>query len=235
MLYDFFKNPNIQFKQSKSFKDSLKDLFSVFGYAFLCVALNYLIVSFIDFIITSTKHFSFITAIDKAQNVASTEKNILFFLVIAPVIEELIFRLPLKASRLNIFISFILAYYLFYLSHKTFQSIVNINESIKFLTFSLICYSLLYKVNTKFYYTFSGKYFTAYFYLLTITFGLLHLSNFIHLVPDNLILFAPIFVIHQIIVGFFLGYLRLKRGLFWSILMHTMLNVLPTIGYFIKK
>lgn len=235
MIYDFLKNPNIEFKQNRSFNHSLKDLFRVLLYSFLFLFINYLVVSSIDFIIRLNTGFSFIGAINRVQQEASDEKNILFFLLFAPVIEELIFRLPLKIKRLNIFISLTLAYYLFYLSHKNLTSLIVTAELIKYFIFCLIIAVLVFKLYNRFFVSVSTRYYKIYFYVVTSIFGLLHVTNFIVLVPENLVFLSPIFAFHQVIVGFFLGYLRLKRGMWWCILLHFLLNLLPAISYFINK
>jgi hypothetical protein len=149
--------------------------------------------------------------------------------------EELIFRLPLIATRVNIFTSLILAYYLFHFSPNFPISIAGIHEVVKYLVFALVTSGILYNLKTIIYTSFINKYYGIYFYTITVVFGLLHIRNFISLVPENLIIIAPIFVVHQMIIGFFLGYIRLKQGFVWSVLLHILFNLLPTISYFVKK
>ncbi|PWS27550.1 hypothetical protein DHW03_08125 [Pedobacter yonginense] len=158
----------------------------------------------------------------------------MFFIVVAPIAEELIFRLPLKVKRLNIFVALVMAYGIFYLSHKSVATLFSLAEVLKAITFILICLEILYCLKDEFFNAISTRYFSLYFYALTITFGLLHVRNYIDLVPSNLVLLAPIFAIPQIIAGFFLGYFRLKRGLFWSILLHAVINTPTTLFYFVK-
>lgn len=235
MLYDFLKNPSIQFKQNKSFSDSPKDLFSVLLNAFLFLFINYLIVSFVDFVIKSTTKFSFFEAIESSQTNASYTKSVWFFLILAPVFEELIFRLPLKLTRLNLLISMILSYFMFYLLRKPTIQVTSVQEIAKHIVYGLMCSFLVFSFKESSFSAISDKYFNFFFYVLTVIFGILHISNFIDLVPSNLIVLAPIFTFHQIIVGFFLGYLRLKRGIMWCILLHFLLNLLPTLSYFLSK
>lgn len=93
----------------------------------------------------------------------------IFFLaaVIAPVVEELIFRAPLVLFK----------------KVKTFR--------IAFYSFALL-------------------------------FGYVHLSNFE--ITTNALLFSPILVAPQIYLGLVLGYMRVRFGLIWSILMHAVYN-----------
>ncbi len=66
------------------------------------------------------------------------------------------------------------------------------------------------------------KSFSIYFYLFAIAFGLVHLSNY--KISTNILLIAPILVLPQIILGGYLGCIRIKFGLAWSILLHACYN-----------
>jgi len=235
VLYSFFKNPVYQLKQDNSFSQSLKELFVVLGYAMLALFINYVFVSLTDLLIKSTAGFSFLEAINHVQKLASGEKKVIFFLVFAPIVEELIFRLPLKISKQNIFIAMIAAYSLFYLSHKSLTTIITLRELFRFSVFVTVSFAVVFSLKEQFLSRLLNKYFGVYFYSLTVVFGLLHVANFLSLVPENLIFIAPLFALHQVIVGFFLGYLRIKNGLIWCILLHFMFNLLPTISYFLNR
>lgn len=67
------------------------------------------------------------------------------------------------------------------------------------------------------------KYFRFFFYLSAILFSLIHIGNY-----DNnsllFYLFAPIIVLPQLIVGFTLGFVRMKLGFLWGVLMHGLYN-----------
>jgi hypothetical protein len=60
------------------------------------------------------------------------------------------------------------------------------------------------------------------FYVLAIVFGLVHLSNFP--MTKNVLLFAPILVLPQILLGGYLGFIRVRFGLIWSIALHAAYN-----------
>ena len=68
------------------------------------------------------------------------------------------------------------------------------------------------------------------FYFLTIAFGLVHLSNFV--ITNNVIYFAPILVAPQIVLGGYLGFIRVKFGLLYSILLHAAYNAFFILGTF---
>ena len=66
------------------------------------------------------------------------------------------------------------------------------------------------------------KFYGWIFYLMAVAFGLIHIMNF---EPSlNIYLLAPILVAPQILIGINLGYLRVKFGLIWSILFHALYN-----------
>ncbi len=66
------------------------------------------------------------------------------------------------------------------------------------------------------------KQFKIAFYLFAIIFGFIHLTNF--KITTNILLLAPLLVAPQIILGSYLGFIRIKFGLIWSILLHATYN-----------
>ncbi|WP_275314814.1 CPBP family intramembrane glutamic endopeptidase [Tenacibaculum bernardetii] len=66
------------------------------------------------------------------------------------------------------------------------------------------------------------KYFKIVFYAFALIFGFIHLSNFG--ITTNVLILAPILVAPQIILGGYLGFIRVRFGLIWSILLHACYN-----------
>ncbi|MCF2874355.1 MULTISPECIES: CPBP family intramembrane glutamic endopeptidase [unclassified Tenacibaculum] len=66
------------------------------------------------------------------------------------------------------------------------------------------------------------KVFKIAFYVFAVAFGLIHLSNFP--ITNNVLILAPILVAPQIILGGYLGFIRVRFGLIWSILLHATYN-----------
>tara|TARA_B110000971_G_C20007842_1_gene500084 strand:+ start:1109 stop:1663 length:555 start_codon:yes stop_codon:yes gene_type:complete len=66
------------------------------------------------------------------------------------------------------------------------------------------------------------KSFKIAFYTLTLLFGFVHLSNFE--ITANVVLLSPLLVLPQILLGGYLGFIRIKLGLLWSILLHATYN-----------
>ncbi|MEZ2414169.1 lysostaphin resistance A-like protein [Muriicola sp. E247] len=63
-----------------------------------------------------------------------------------------------------------------------------------------------------------SSFFPLAFYVSCLIFGLVHLGNFEE--GASLLLWAPLLIAPQTLMGFFLGYLRVKLGLRYAILMH---------------
>ncbi|TCP26808.1 hypothetical protein EV195_102150 [Tenacibaculum skagerrakense] len=69
---------------------------------------------------------------------------------------------------------------------------------------------------------YNKNYFKPAFYVFAILFGLVHITNFT--ITTNVLLLAPILVLPQTILGGYLGFIRVKFGLAWSILLHATYN-----------
>lgn len=165
----------------------------------------------------------------------SQEINPLFvaFIVIlfAPLIEELIFRLPLRIKRNN-FIPFIFLGILISglsIIHKYYEPVIilylipvflfGIAFTLNFNKKSYQSISHLFKSNYK-----------LYFYSFTILFALIHIGNYKF--SWQVLFFAPLLVLPQFILGFLIGFMRLKFGLTWGIFLHAIHNtiyILPII------
>lgn len=154
-------------------------------------------------------------------------------LILSPIIEEILFRLPLVYSPKNIslsislLISIILAK-LNYFDDKYFRlsiavtfgillflalkNILNKNESVS------LRMKAFWSKNSKFI-----------FYFSLILFALIHLSNFKAL-SNHQLLFTPLLVGPQLVTGYFLANIRLSHGLLWSIQLHMIINVFAYLG-----
>lgn len=81
--------------------------------------------------------------------------------------------------------------------------------------------------------TLFSKYKTSFksiFYAFALVFGFIHIFNF-ELTPQ-IILLSPILVAPQICLGLFLGYLRVRLGLIYSIILHMTYNgilIIPSV------
>lgn len=154
-------------------------------------------------------------------------QKILHFCIIAPIIEELTFRIGLKISKLNI------AIYLGFNLMAILQILEVIEQKllIKFLLIifiSLMCFLFL----KDWHLAFLKKKFTFFLYFNISFFALVHIGNysFSHF---SQYLFVPILIFPQIFLGIYLSYSRLKFGFFFALFIHFFHNFFFTIlNYF---
>jgi len=170
---------------------------------------------------------------------------VIYASIIAPLLEELLFRgaLKLSYSRLAISISLII---LFALStaKEYFPKIFDLLPQNLFIRndllalpiylgsailLTIIIYLLLRAIipKTKMISGYNSKTFKLMYYGTSLLFGLVHIMNYQnigHLWFLTLILVSP-----QILIGLFLGFTRVQYGLSWSILNHALHNFISTI------
>jgi hypothetical protein len=155
------------------------------------------------------------------------EKKFLLFgtiVVLAPLIEETIFRLQLKDYSLAV---------LFYAGLVVFY----LNKLFSGVTLGVFVFVAISIAMAFFFYLWQSKtrrmrfiiiYFKYHFYLTAIIFGLVHISNY-----NNPIKFGfpvVLLVLPQLFVGFILGYVRMRFGISKSIIMHAAYNFIPALG-----
>jgi membrane protease YdiL (CAAX protease family) len=77
------------------------------------------------------------------------------------------------------------------------------------------------------------KNFRIAFYAFSLLFGFVHITNFD--LTLNVFLLAPLLVLPQILLGGYFGYLRVRFGILWSMLLHGCYNgILITMSFYFK-
>ena len=150
-----------------------------------------------------------------------------FFLVVilAPVVEELIFRLILVPKRRNIAIfTFV---FLFLVLNKTYYInkidwLLLVSSAVSGLL-SFLVFNLL-KRNPKIE-TAIGKRQKIITIVSVVLFGLLHIAN-IETLHWELALLYPVYALPQMILGYISSVQRLKLGFVWGLLFHSMINLM---------
>jgi len=79
----------------------------------------------------------------------------------------------------------------------------------------------------------TAKSFKIGFYILTLIFGFIHITNFD--LTSTVLLLSPILVLPQLLVGGYFGYIRVRFGLQWSILLHGCYNCFFLLLSFIPE
>lgn len=77
------------------------------------------------------------------------------------------------------------------------------------------------------------KVFKIIFYSSAILFGYVHLFNY--QIDTQILIFSPILVAPQFILGLIFGYIRIRFGLLWSIAMHSLYNGFLVSLFIISK
>jgi hypothetical protein len=153
----------------------------------------------------------------------------LLVVIIAPIMEEIIFRLSLVFDPVNIALSF-----------STLIALIIHKVSNGFLTFIFFFFFLFLLYRLAFIYrlsihSFWNKYFKYIFYFLSIIFGLVHISNY-KFVEGAQYLIAPLLIFPQLEIGFILSFTRLyyERGFLICIIIHVLMNMISISVYLLQ-
>lgn len=145
----------------------------------------------------------------------------IYVILIDPILEELIFRLPLRFTSYNILISISLL--LLFLSKNNIYLVLSISLAMVIFGYFLYTNTL----NIKSHLEYLWKYhFTIIFYLFAIFFGLLHISNYKVVTPIQYLLLV-LLVLPQIVGSLIMGYVRVKycNGIIITIMIHILYNL----------
>jgi hypothetical protein len=155
--------------------------------------------------------------------------KIFSIVLLLPIIEELIFRLPLLVSLKNFRISFLFfLIFIFFISRKYF----NIeNRYILIVVRLLICFILvvLYVHKEQIIVNYISNNKLLFLHLSTITFWVFHVNNYKFITVNAYLSFFLI-----LILGYYYAFIRLKFGVRFSIFIHVFHNLLLTIPLIIK-
>jgi hypothetical protein len=149
-------------------------------------------------------------------------KSIIKISLLLPIIEELIFRLPLRISRTNLAISLSLILFVFL---NRLNIILSISLSLLLFLFLFLPIKKEAGIFDRIKFL-SYRYFLLFFYIQAIIFGFLHLTNY--KLDIHYFYLFPFFVLSYIVAGCFLGYLRVKYnyGIYLCITSHIVMNSL---------
>jgi hypothetical protein len=152
-----------------------------------------------------------------------TSYNIIRAILIFPIIEELIFRFPLKISKITFSTSFSLI--IFLILNKWCLSSTYIALSISILLFLLLYFSINEESSIPVRVAHFLRYpFWIIFYFQAVIFGILHLTNYV--VDFKYFYLFPFIVVSYILKGCLFGYLRVRfsYGIYLCISSHILVN-----------
>lgn len=152
-----------------------------------------------------------------------TSNNIIRVILIFPIIEELIFRLPLKISKITFVTSFSLI--IFLILNKWCLSNTYFALSISILLFLSLHLGISEESSISLRVSHFFRYpFWIIFYFQAVIFGILHLTNYI--VDFRYFYLFPFIVVSYILKGCLFGYLRVRfaYGIYLCIASHILVN-----------
>ena len=169
---------------------------------------------------------------EKIKNQPILEK-ILMVALIAPLFEELAFRLYLKWKVNFIIISFSLIFLWFFNKYylPTNKGLINTENITSKLYFLLACVSILSALMIPFITKIKmwGKMnFKFIFYFAVVTFAFMHIQNYT--ITTTTILFSPLIIMPQLLGGTNDAYIRMKYGIVWSFGAHMLNNLIFIAG-----
>ena len=209
-------------KENRNLKETIFLGFKLYGILILLKAFCFGLSYFLDYygIFEMPKH---ITG-EKLRNYSPTLK-ILMIVIIAPIIEELTYRIGLIYSKQNLTITVIgISYFI----------LKNTFELKRFLCMIIACalaivlYFGLKKINDDLLSKFWKNNRRKILYGFLLIFGLPHLVNYE--LTTKLLIFSPIVILPHIVAGFIYSYARLSSGIILAICIHSLNNgIVPLI------
>lgn len=178
--------------------------------------LSYFVIAFTSIIVIFpiTSLFGLEHISQKGYSMAAIITGVIF----APIYEEIICRLCLIANKKNYYIVLISLISLIIISSIREKYLISIILLGVFLL--LLSLKLIKKVKLQAIYNNNFKYI---FWFSSILFGLLHVTNYS---GNYLVILAlsPILCFPQIVMGFILGYIRMKYGFRYGVIVHIIIN-----------
>lgn len=162
------------------------------------------------------------------DDLQDTWTTYLTIVMIAPIMEEIIFRYGLRYSKTVLAcLTWIPIYYI--LKYTVSESNFMMAMGLSFFSIPIIRFALKpFDIQMKKLWI---RCFPFLFHVFAITFGLVHLSNYSHL--NNYFLAIPL-VSTQIVSGYVLGFVRMKFGLIYSMGLHSAWNFFASITLFVE-
>lgn len=148
--------------------------------------------------------------------------------IIAPIMEEIIFRYGLRYSKTILAcLTWLPIYWL--LKYTVSESNFMMAMGLSFLSIPVMRFAMKpFDVQLEKLWI---RGFPFLFHVFAITFGLVHLSNYSHI--TNYFLAIPL-VSSQIVSGYVLGFIRMKFGLVYGMGLHSVWNFFTSIALFVE-
>lgn len=209
-MEDFFS-----YLKSPLYRSNERPIFIYFVALFFMYIATVIPLSLVLALIDKSFHFTHNIAL------SSVDKTVLWAVALAPVYEEVIFRSWLKLKKVNVvlIIGTLVAFTTLAIHDSKIVGMI-VFPSLLILFSSLLIVKGRARIGK-----FIKSNFKYFFYASVLLFGLVHATNFKGN-PWLILALAPILGSPQIVLGYILGFIRMKHGLFYSILFHMLINAI---------
>lgn len=168
-----------------------------------------------------------LTGIHHISQKGYSVSTILQGVFLAPIYEEIIFRLWLKPNKSIYFIVLFTSLTLLVLCH--YQGKYLCFTVLFVILFLILIINIVNRIAPKHFFLSHFKYF---FWFQAVSFGLLHMANFYGSSIYPIALLSPILCFPQIAMGFILGYIRMNYGFLYGVIIHMIINSVLLIYLF---
>lgn len=168
-------------------------------------------------------------AIQQGPETISLNAFFWYAVILAPVLEETLFRLPLRYSPLNLALT--CCCWSLFIALAASQQIFR--DTISYILVLIIAGSILLRfwlkksINPKSAHRLYQQWFPFLFYGSVLFFGLAHITNYnFTTVIGQAWTLTPLLVLTQIEGGIFLAFIRIQYGFWWAIVAHSFHNAI---------
>lgn len=222
----FIQHPyTLTLKESKAgTKEKLFDIGRVYLLGMIFLIGSVILLVIIDTILKQTMGFSIYQALKHNRQLLYEHfgKNAwLIIVIVAPLAEELMFRLPLSKNK-NGFVTGVACLF-FYFTGDTITHPEDFTP-LRIFTSVFLYILLFYFLKEKTFQELRRKYFNVLCWGLIVSFSWLHIGNF-QPIHWNVIYLYPLYVLPQLFYGVGLSFLMVKyRNVLWPLLLHVLIN-----------
>ena len=226
-FFTFLRRPSYYSNSpNRSFAGILFDLSRLYSFLYLLAITSGLLI----YLVSSLGKYDLDqnAVVDLVTN-APILQVVLLAAILAPLTEELCFRLFLRFSHIKLALSAI--FISLFVSELFDTSSIN---GLALLGIYILVGVLTYVLSKLFISKSRGenlfkKHIGKLFYLSVTTFALIHSGNYLNI--NSILIVLPILVLPQFFAGLFFGYIRMNYGFLWSVLMHSAYNFLTLIPF----
>ncbi|OKS85913.1 CPBP family glutamic-type intramembrane protease [Mucilaginibacter polytrichastri] len=237
-LWTFAKCPENTFYRPTKIRNGIIDIY--YSLAFYLITATVIMIP-VTGVIQIIKYFFSIDLINiRNKNIEKSLGiySLAIIALLAPIIEETVFRLWLTGRKGFIFLSIIAASWVIITKVKGISIYSGVNGEFFHNLVSAIFLGAIFfgVVNLTVLKKFRSNHFKLLYWGSSVAFGLIHIANFAPL-KLSLLLIYPLLILPQMAMGFLLGFIRVKNGFLYAVMIHCLINLPGAIyySYFFKN